>query len=449
MVNFDKCKHVTLKAKRLNNKSSKKYNTGIRMTEHELSKTLHFDLNITSGDTRVLDDATAKSRIVYNKTIDYHFNTSKNYKTIQEELSDEVNLIKNSVQILVDKTYDAIENYYEYDDYNRPQQKDDNYYPLRSNHGEGYELTRENDDVTFRISAVPHGQKVRGTLQGSDTHLSLVKQALHSDNWRVGTSEVVYQNGEWRLHVTVTNTKKTVQSPKDSQTLIGMDINESNVALAALTEDNGVIDSTVIEYDEVKRERHEFFVIRKRLRRNDKNGQIKQLGNEEERFVTDAIHKLSRQVVEWVDQFENPCIVLEDLKDMRESINYGSQMNRRLHAIPFGLIQQYVTYKANFDSIPVIKVNPEYTSQECLNCGHKSRANRQKRRFKCVACEWQDHSDRKAGVSIAVKGVDKIGLSWIVPSLNKLPVIRTESCDGLASGGVEPPTTTHTTEPAA
>jgi len=48
-----------------------------------------------------------------------------------------------------------------------------------------------------------------------------------------------------------------------------------------------------------------------------------------------------------------------------------------------------------------------------------------------------------------VKGVEKIGLDWIVPSLNKLPVIRTESCDGLASGCVKHPTTTHTTEPAA
>jgi putative transposase len=79
------------------------------------------------------------------------------------------------------------------------------------------------------------------------------------------------------------------------------------------------------------------------------------------------------------------------------------------------------------------------------DCGHTSRSNRNKGRFKCVECEWQDHSDRKASVSIAERGVEEIGLSWIVPPLNRLPVIRTEGCDGLASGCVKHPTTTQST----
>jgi IS605 OrfB family transposase len=415
------------------------------MTKHELTKTLDFDLNIKSGDTSVLDDATSKARLVYNKTLDQYFNTSKNYETIREDLPNEVNLITNSVQLIADKTYDSIQNYYEYEDYNRPQQKDD-WFPLRSNHGEGYNLTLEDNKINFRISAVPYGDKVRGTLHGSNEHITLVKQALQNDNWRVGTSEVVKQNGDWQLHVNVTHKTAEVTAPTETRTLIGVDVNESNIALAALTEDKGVIDSIVLEYDEVKRKRHEHFTIRKRLQSNGKLGQVEQIGSQEERFVTDALHKLTRKAVEWASQFENPCIVLEDLKDMRDSIDYGAQMNRRLHALPFGKIHEYITYKANFESIPVVKANPEYTSQECLNCGHSSRSNRHKLRFKCVECEWQDHSDRKASVSIAERGIEEIELDWIVPPLNKLPVVRTtRGCDGLASGGVKPPTTTPTT----
>lgn len=93
-----------------------------------------------------------------------------------------------------------------------------------------------------------------------------------------------------------------------------------------------------------------------------------------------------------------------------------------------------------------MKVNPEHTSQECLECGFKSKSNRNGLRFRCVECGFQDHADRKASVSIADRGIEEIELDWIVPPLNKLPVVRTEGCDGLASGGVEPPTTTHTTE---
>lgn len=413
----------------------------------QLTKTLDFDLNIESGDTSIIDDATSKARQAYNKTIYYHFNTSKNYEQIENTVNKEVDLIKNTIQRLVDKTYTAINNYYEDDECNRPRQRDKDYYPLRSNHGEGYELTLENSEIKFRISAVPYGDKVRGTLDGSDEHLALVKQALQGSEWRIGTSEVVWQNGKWRLHVNITRKNAEITSPTETRTLIGMDVNESNIALAALTEDKGVIDSIVLKYDEVKRKRHEYFTVRKRLQSNGKLTQVETIGSQEERFVTDALHKLTRNAVEWAGQFENPCIVLEDLKDMRDSIEFGSQMNRRLHSLPFGKIQAYITYKANLESMPVVKVNPEYTSQECLNCGYSSRSNRNKLRFKCVKCEWQDHSDRKASVSIAERGIQEIGLNWIVSPLNKLPVVRTtRGCDGCASGGVEPPTTIQTIE---
>jgi hypothetical protein len=163
----------------------------------ELTKTLDFDLNIKSGNTTVLEDATTKSRTAYNKTLEYFFNTNKTFDAIREELPDKINLIKNTVQLIADKTYESIQNYYENEDHNRPKQKDDEYYPLHSNHGEGYQLTVENDAVKFRISAIPYGQKVRGELEGCDEHLNLLKNALEDDNWRVGTSEVVEKDGKW------------------------------------------------------------------------------------------------------------------------------------------------------------------------------------------------------------------------------------------------------------
>ena len=414
------------------------------MSKLDLAKTLDFGLGIHTGDTCVLDDATTKARTVYNKVIHRYFNTKDSYKEIRKELTNETDLVQNSVQIIVDKAYKAIKQYYDNEEHGRPEQKDDDYYPLLSNHGRGYELSvGEDDEVSFRISTVPHSQKVRGTLEGRDEDISLVKHALQPNSeWKVGTSEVVQKNGEWRLHVDITHEEATINDPEEARTLIGVDVNEGNVALVALKEDKGVVDSLVLEYPEIKNYRHAFFVMRKRARRADKPSVLTQLGNKEERFVTDATHKVSRRVVEWAQKFENPCVILEDLKDMRDSIEYGARMNRRLHALPFGKLQRYITYKAGFDGIPVVKADPAYTSQECLNCGHTAKANRQGGRFSCVDCEWQDHSDRKAGVSIAERGIAEIGLGWTVPPLNRLPVVRTESCDGLASGRMERPTTT-------
>jgi hypothetical protein len=42
----------------------------------ELTKTLVFNLAIESDDATVLNDATRKARTVYNKTIEYYFETS-------------------------------------------------------------------------------------------------------------------------------------------------------------------------------------------------------------------------------------------------------------------------------------------------------------------------------------------------------------------------------------
>jgi IS605 OrfB family transposase len=164
------------------------------------------------------------------------------------------------------------------------------------------------------------------------------------------------------------------------------------------------------------------------------------LEGREERFVHDRLHKVSRHVVEWSRQFEKPCIVFEDLKEMRDSIDYGTRMNRRLHHIPFRALQFYTSYKAAFEGIPTGWINPEYTSQRCPMCGHTERANRNKKRFKCRSCSHQDHSDRSASVNIAVKGIKK-HQDWNVPALNSLPQVR--KVRRRASGAVDAPTATH------
>jgi putative transposase len=44
-------------------------------------------------------------------------------------------------------------------------------------------------------------------------------------------------------------------------------------------------------------------------------------------------------------------IVFEDLKELRDSINYDTRLNRRLHHLPFRAPQFYTSYKASFKEI--------------------------------------------------------------------------------------------------
>ena len=156
---------------------------------------------------------------------------------------------------------------------------------------------------------------------------------------------------------------------------------------------------------------------------------------EERDYVHDRLHKVSREVVDWISQFTDPVIVFEDLKDMRESIDYGTRMNRRLHSLPFAALQEMVSYKAAWEGIPSDDVDPEYTSQRCprTECQHTERANRRKKRFKCQQCEFQDHADRKAAVCVVQEWLNE--QYGNVPSLETLPRVRTVRRAASGRGG--------------
>ncbi|MFO7834355.1 MAG: transposase [Halohasta sp.] len=410
------------------------------MTDSQaLVKTLDFQLDIQSDNENLLYDATLEARSVYNETIRLA-KEGVDWDAIPDCVADDANLVKNTTQRVVAKALGAMENYYEYDDFGLPSHTKDGAYPLRANYKEGYNLSLTDDgDVVFRISAKPY-KHVKGVLKGSDVHLDILKTAFTSDGWKIGTAEALFHDDTPELHVNVTNTEQTVRDKYDSQTVVGIDVNEDNVALTALSED-GVEDSLVIDFPEIKFKRHRYFTIRKRVQNVGKDSIHDALEGREERFVRDRLHKVSRHIVEWIRQFENSCIVFEDLKEIRDGIDYGTRMNRRLHHLPFGALQFYTSYKAAFEGIPTVWINPEYTSQRCPICGHTERANRNKKRFKCKDCEHQDHSDRGASVNIGLKGMKKI--DWNVPALNSLPIVR--KVRRQASGAVDAPTVTHPT----
>jgi len=408
--------------------------------QKSLTKTLVFQLQPDESGQQLLDDAFLEARRVYNETIRRAKN-GDGWDKIRKDLESDADLVNNTTQLVVQKSLEAMENYYEYDDYNQPSHTTDSAYPLRSNYEEGYNLFLEDDCIRYRISAKPYNP-VKGTLCGSSDALEQLRHAIQSDAWRVGTAEAMRRNEKYELHINITHTEADIQDKEDSRMVVGVDINEDCVALAALHEDD-IVDSVVIDFPEIKEERHRYFTMRKRMQNNGKSSFDRAFEQQEERFVHDQLHKVSRQVVEWVSQFEKPVIVFEDLKEMRNSIDYGTRMNRRLHSLPFRKLREFITYKAAFQGVPSDKINPEYTSQACslTECEQTTRANRNKKRFKCVDCGRQDHADRNAAINIAKKGLAKLERN--VPALKTLPNVR--KLRRQASGCVTQPTVTHDT----
>ncbi|MFA9504892.1 RNA-guided endonuclease InsQ/TnpB family protein [Natrinema sp. H-ect1] len=408
--------------------------------QKSLTKTLVFQLQPDEDGQRLLDDAFLEARRVYNETIRRAKN-GEDWDEIRQDLESDAALVNNTAQLVVQKSLEAMENYYEYDDYNQPSHTKGGAYPLRSNYEEGYNLFLEDDCIRYRVSAKPYNP-VKGTLSGSLDSLEQLRQAIQSDEWRVGTAEAIQRNGNYELHINTTHTETEVQDKAESRTVVSVDINEDCVALAALHE-NDIGDSVVIDFPEIKKERHRYFTMRKRMQNAGKSSFDRAFEQREERFVHDQLHKVSRRVVEWVSRFETPVIVFEDLKEMRDSIDYGTRMNRRLHSLPFRKLREFITYKAAFQGIPSEEINPEYTSQACslTTCEHTTRANRNKKRFKCVECGRQDHADRNAAINIAKKELEKLDRN--VPALKTLPTVQ--KLRRQASGCVDQPTVTHDT----
>jgi IS605 OrfB family transposase len=252
-------------------------------------------------------------------------------------------------------------------------------------------------------------------------------------------------NGQYELHVTVTHEQATVRSKTESDTVVGVDINEDCVALAAFTGDE-IEDSVVIDFPEIKEERHRFFTMRKRMQKHGQTAFNDQYRDKEQRFVHDQLHKVSRLVVEWMQRFDRPVIVFENLKDMRDDIEYGTRMNRRLHSLPFAKLRDFISYKAAWTGIPSADVDPSYTSQRCprTECRHTTRGNRHKERFKCQHCGFQDHADRKAAVCVVQEWFKEVDEN--VPALNTLPQVEKWELRRQASGPVDGPTVTQHTD---
>ena len=109
--------------------------------DQTLTKTLPLQLQFyEDGDETKVFESTQESRSVYNKTISLA-KQGEGWDNIRRQMERDANLVKNTTQLVVKKALEAMENYYEYDDYNMPSHTKTGPYPLRMNHKEGYILS--------------------------------------------------------------------------------------------------------------------------------------------------------------------------------------------------------------------------------------------------------------------------------------------------------------------
>lgn len=131
----------------------------------------------------------------------------------------------------------------------------------------------------------------------------------------------------------------------------------------------------------------------------------------------DFHHKLSTQIIR-----ENQTIAVEGLKveKMNKRLpksekpdgtfapngqKQKSQLNKSINSAGWGQFTTMLEYKSKWYGRNLIKVPPQYTSQECNVCGHRNeQLTLQVREWKCPSCGTEHDRDINAAINIKNKG---------------------------------------------
>jgi len=147
-----------------------------------------------------------------------------------------------------------------------------------------------------------------------------------------------------------------------------------------------------------------------KLIKSGKFWKLKKIKSRERSIIKGVIHTISRQIVSFAESVGSG-IKFEKLFSPRhdpakESTNY---FEFSFDNASFFHLQRQVERKAKKAGIPVIYVNPAYTSKRCSRCGGFGR--RYRKRFECPHCGFVVHADVNAAFNIATASFRK-ELSW-------------------------------------
>ena len=211
-------------------------------------------------------------------------------------------------------------------------------------------------------------------------------EALYADDAEMGESRLFERDGTWYLHVTATRTvADQSDASADERTPIGVDIGEASLVTVCYRDGSGSPVRPKLWADDgktVRRLRKTYFTAKRRLQQRGSERLADSFGDALWNRIDDVFHRVTSEVIEYAKSVENPVLVLEDVTYIRDNMDYGAFMNRRLHGWGFAKLHAQIRYKAVEEGIPIETVNPRNTSKACHACGEHGSRPRQAT-FRC------------------------------------------------------------------
>ena len=245
-------------------------------------------------------------------------------------------------------------------------------------------------DWTFSLTLLPSRQRMatdlgdrqRQRLKGRQpTSATLVKR----------------RDGMFFLHVHLDGNAPDLQPPTGT---LGIDLGRRRVAVDS--------DGKPYEASEGHRLRAHYPKVRRSLQAKGTKGAkraLKRLSGRERRHMRAINHAISRQIIETA-RTSHRQIALEDLTGIRQRTKSRKAQRYHHHSWAFYQLRQFLAYKAQDAGVPVVLVDPAYTSKTCHQCG--IRGQRYALKFSCTRCGVFD-ADVNAAQNIAAAGAQVTG----------------------------------------
>jgi putative transposase len=209
-----------------------------------------------------------------------------------------------------------------------------------------------------------------------------------------GEADLIYRKGRFYLFQTCEVPEEDI---KDVEEFLGVDF--GLVEIATLSNGKKFNSKSLNDYRE-KRQKIRSSIDSKGTRNCNKL--LKRLSGKERTTSKIINHTISKSIVK-IAKNSNKGIALENLKGIRFTANNRGKKHRtRLGKWSFYQLRQMIEYKAKREGIPVIAVNPAYTSQMCNNCFRIGKRNG--KTFKCDNCKTISDADENAAKNIALLG---------------------------------------------
>ncbi|QBI53765.1 RNA-guided endonuclease InsQ/TnpB family protein [Streptomonospora litoralis] len=144
---------------------------------------------------------------------------------------------------------------------------------------------------------------------------------------------------------------------------------------------------------------------------------LKKRNRRERRDVANTNHVIAKQIVTEAER-TSAGIALEDLTGIRQRVRLCRPQRVAIHSWAFARLAAFIAYKAKRAGVPLVSVDPAYTSRECAERHHIDTRNRLDRaRFVCRSCGVVAHADRNASRAIARRGED----AWNAGRASRVP----------------------------